>query len=156
MGCYLLISMFFVFLSLCFGLIFLSPLLALPVFTQTRLPKGISSIKQHEWTCGHRCVQNNMLSLWVCGLIDHVRVTQLWSLGSEKPCHRSLLWRLNIGLLLRLDLFICHPTMHWEIEGVGGGGVFRRTTAGILQPNGHVFTLGCFLFSHCNEINIKK
>lgn len=26
----------------------------------------------------------------------------------------------------------------------------------ILQPNGHVFTLGCFLISHCNENNIKN
>lgn len=35
-------------------------------------------------------------------------------------------------------------------------GLFRRTTAGILQSNGHVFTLRCFLISQCNESNIKK
>lgn len=34
--------------------------------------------------------------------------------------------------------------------------LFSRTTAGILQPNGHVFTLGCFLISQCNGNNIKK
>lgn len=35
------------------------------------------------------------------------------SAGLEK--HRSLLWMLNTGLLQRLNLFICHPTMQWEI-----------------------------------------
>lgn len=55
------------------------------------------------------------------------------------------------------NLFICHPTMHWEIgDRRGEVGLFRRTTAGILQPNGHMFTLGCFLISHCNENNIKN
>lgn len=88
-------------------------------------------------------------------------MTQRWCfcwLG-ETLYHRSLVWRLNIGLLLRLDLFICHPTMHWETgdrRGWGVEGLFRRTTAGILQPNGRVFTLGCFLISHCNEKNIKN
>lgn len=41
-------------------------------------------------------------------------------------------------------------------QGKGGAvGLFKRTTAGIFQPNGHVFTLGYFLISHCNE-NDKK
>lgn len=37
-----------------------------------------------------------------------------------------------------------------------GGGVFRGTTAGILQPNGHVFILGCFLIAHWNQNNNRK
>lgn len=40
--------------------------------------------------------------------------------------------------------------------GTGGAvGLFRRTTAGIFQPNGHVFTLGFVLISHCNENNTR-
>ena len=54
-----------------------------------------------------------------------------------------------------MDMFICHPTMHWEIGDGRGWGCLERTTAGILQANGHVFTLGCFLISHCNESKIR-
>lgn len=47
--------------------------------------------------------------------------------------------------LIRLAFLICRPRMHWA---EGGGGLFGETTAGILQPNGHVFILGCFLITH--------
>lgn len=42
---------------------------------------------------------------------------------------------------------------------VGGGtswACLKRTTAGFLQPNAHVFTLGRVLIHHCNEKQHKK
>ena len=111
-----------------------------------------------------RCQDTQMCSEW------HVVFWSVWadsqsewlssgaSAGFEKhsatdPCCGG--WTLDSSSAS--NLFICHPTMHWEIgDRRGEVGLFRRTTAGILQPNGHVFTLGCFLISHCNESNIKK
>lgn len=93
----------------------------------------------HTMTCFFECADSQFE--WFSSSI---------SAGLEK--HGSLLWRLNTGLLLRLNLFICHPTIHWETgDRRGRWCCFRGTTAGVLQPNGHVFTFGCFLISHCNE-----
>lgn len=71
---------------------------------------------------GHTDTFRMTCSLFECAGWFTVQVTQLWCFSQlwETLCHRSLVWRLNIGLLLRLDLFICHPTMHWEIEREGG------------------------------------
>lgn len=97
---------------------------------------------------------NDMLFLWVCWFTVEWFSSSI-SAGLEK--HGSLLWRLNTGLLLRLNLFICHPTIHWETgDRRGRWCCFRGTTAGVLQPNGHVFTFGCFLISHCNENSTLK
>lgn len=118
--------------------------------------KGSSKGTKTLPCCPSECLNNmQFFGVWIHSQSKWLSTCA--SAGFEKHCHRSLVWRLNIGLLLRLDLFICHPTMHWETrEGRGGWvGLFKRTTAGIFQPNGHVFTLGYFLISHCNE-NDKK
>lgn len=59
----------------------------------------------------HVCIHGDTSSFWVA-YSQPQWLSLAASAGFEK--HKSLLWSLNIGLLLRLDLFICHPTMHWE------------------------------------------
>lgn len=91
-----------------------------------------------------------MLSFWVCWFT--VWVIQLWCFSwpweTRIPVVEAEHWTPPPGLV--------YLSSHNALGQEGDVGLFRRTTAGILQPNGHVFTLGCFLISHCNENNIKK
>lgn len=89
--------------------------------------------------CDWRCLDTQMCSEWhVVFLSVRADSQSMWlSSGAwlwETLGHRSLVWRLNIGLLLRLDLFICHPTMQWEIgdrrQEVGEGGCLEEQQQG--------------------------
>lgn len=67
---------------------------------------------------GHTDVLTMTCCLFECADSQSEWFSSGASAGLEK--HGSLLWRLNTGLLLRLNLFICHPTMHWDRRGRWG------------------------------------
>lgn len=139
----------FIFLDLLFSLFYWRnlPFLSLPLFGSVCSHSHEVPSKQALCRCidpcimtsiawKHRCALNDMLSFWVCWFTVRVIHSCCFSWPWDT---QILLRRLSTGLLLCLNLFICHPPMHWEIRDRGGGG-FRRTTAGIFQPNGYVFT----------------
>lgn len=104
------------------------------------------------WT--HRCAHNDMLSFWVRRFT--VRVIQFWCFSwpweTRVPVVEAEHWTAPPPALVYLSSHNALGNRRQE----GELGLFRRTTAGILQPNGHVFTLECFLISHWNGNNTQK
>lgn len=102
----------------------------------------------------HRCAHNGMsyfLVRWFTPRVIQLRRLS-WPWETQIPVVEAERWAPPPPQLVYLSSHNAPRNRRQE----GELRLFSRTTAGILQPNGHVFTLGCFLISQCNGNNIKK